>query len=309
MRWKEYVPRAVLLSLLTPTLSFAGQGPRLGQRRAEARRPNLLLRLTVPQKTIPVFGQRIVYYEAGRGKTLVLLANIGWDSQMWAQNMPALARNHHVIAIDVIGTGASAKPHIDYKMDTWTDFIAEFLRRKGIRKATLIGAVMGGALAVQFALDHPEMSEGLVCAASNSGPGHPPGDQQGGGPWPSLAGVRRGLMAALYDKSLVTDELVRSRFEFRLKADDGYTIQRHLSDHRAPYSVQELSAIRVPAMFVWCREDEITPLKWGEDYAAAVQDAQLAVIDGCGHYPNLEKPREFNQAIMNFLDKQKAPNR
>ena len=208
-----------------------------------------------------MFGQRIVYYEAGRGKTLVLLANLGWDSQMWAQNMPALARNHRVIAIDLIGTGASAKPHIDYKMDTWTDFIAEFLRQKGVRKATIIGAVMGGALAVQFALDHPEMSEALVCAASNSGPGNHQGAQQGSGPWPSLEGVRRGLMATLYDKSLVTDELVRSRFEYRLKTDDGYTIERHLSDHRAPYSVQELSAIRVPALFVWCRQDQITPLK------------------------------------------------
>ena len=308
MTWKRYLLRALLLCLVTLGLSFEGQGQSPNLRRAETRRPNLLLKLTVPPRTRPVFGQRIVYYEAGRGKTLVLLANLGWDSQMWAQNMPALARNHHVIAIDLIGTGASAKPHIDYKMDTWTDFIAEFLRQKGVRKATIIGAVMGGALAVQFALDHPEMSEGLVCAASNSGPGNHQVAQQGSGPWPSLAGVRRSLMAALYDKSLVTDELVRSRFEYRLKTDDGYTIERHLSDHRAPYSVQELSAIRVPALFVWCRQDKITPLKWGEDFAAAVTGAGLAVIDGCGHLPNLEKPEEFNQAIINFLE-QKAPRR
>ena len=58
---------------------------------------------------------------------------------------------------------------------------------------------------------------------------------------------------------------MRARFEYRLRANDGYTIQRHLSDHRAPYSIQELSAISVPALVVWCREDQITPLKWGED--------------------------------------------
>ena len=116
-------------------------------------------------------------------------------------------------------------------------------------------------------------------------------------------------MAALHDKSLVTDELVRSRFEYRLRVDDGYTIERHLNDHRAPYSVQELSAIRVPALFVWCRQDLITPLKLGEDFAAAVPGANLAVIDGCGHLPNLEKPVEFNQAIINFLEKQKARDR
>src|SRR5262245_1116895 len=278
------------------------------QSTAEVRRPNLLLKLNSPKRVTYVFGQRTVYYEAGRGRTLVLLAQLGWDSQMWAQNLPALAANYHVIALDVLGTGESAKPHLEYKMDTWTDFIAEFLRVKGIRKATMIGAVMGGALAVQFTLDHPEMSDGLVCAASNSGPGKHEG---GGQPanWPSLTGVKRGLMAWFYDKSLVTDELVRERFEFRLQVDDGYTIERHLSDHRAPYSVQELLVIRVPALFVWCRQDEVTPLKWGEDYAAAVPGAELAVVDECGHFPNLEKPREFNQAVVNFLEKRHPTNR
>ena len=67
------------------------------------------------------------------------------------------------------------------------------------------------------------------------------------------------------------------------------------------YSVEELSAIRVPALFVWSREDEITPLKWGEDFAAAVPGARLAVLSGCGHLPNLEKPHDFNQAVRGFL--------
>src|SRR5687767_2561308 len=294
---KGYFIGALLICLFTVGLDAGARAQPIRQTAAESQRPNLLLKLTASKKTLSVFGQRIVYYEAGRGRTLVLLANLGWDSHMWSQNLPALAENYHVIAIDLLGAGESAKPHIDYKMDTWTDCIAEFLRLKGIRKATMIGAVMGGALAVQFALDHPEMSEGLVCAASNSGPGKHEGGRKSAAGWPSLAGVRRGLMAVFHDKSLVTDELVRARFEYRLRADDGYTIERHLSDHRAPYSVEELSVIRVPALFVWCRQDEITPLKWGEDYAAAVPGAKLAVIDGCGHLPNLERPREFNQAI------------
>jgi Alpha/beta hydrolase family len=89
-----------------------------------------------------------------------------------------------------------------------------------------------------------------------------------------------------------------------------YTVARHLSDHRAPYSVEELSKIRVPALFVWCREDGITPLKWGEDFAAAVSGPRLAVIDGCGHLPNLEKPPDFNRSVLEFLDaRQTAPSR
>lgn len=134
-----------------------------------------------PAKSLSVFGQRVAYYEAGHGRTLLLLCNLGWDSNAWSQNLPALARDYHVIALDLVGTGQSAKPLIDYKMDTWTDFIAEFLRLKGIPKVTILGAVMGGALAVQFALDYPEMSEALVCAASNSGPGKHEGGSSAAG--------------------------------------------------------------------------------------------------------------------------------
>ena len=68
-----------------------------------------------------------------------------------------------------------------------------------------------------------------------------------------------------------------------------------------PISPQELARINVPALFVWCREDEITPLSWGEDYAAAVPGAKLAVLDRCGHLPNIEQPKQFNEAVAAFL--------
>jgi len=288
--------RRVTILVVCGLLFAAGFQP------AAVQPPNILSKLTVPKRTLPVFGQQIAYYESGRGRTVVLLPNLTWDSHAWSQNLPALSAKYHVIALDLPGTGESDKPFIEYKMDTWTDFIAEFLRQKRIPKATIVGAVMGGALAVQFALDHPDMSEGLVCAASNSGPGKHEGGLRPEN-WPSLAGTKRTLLASFHDKSLVTDALVRARFEDRLRVDDGYAVARHLADHRVPYSVNELSAIRVPALFVWCREDEITPLKWGEDFASAVPGAQLAVIAGCGHLPNLEKPEEFNQAVIEFLNK------
>ena len=275
----------------------------LGRSATSQQRPDILAKLKVGKRTIPVFGQQLAYYEAGRGRTVLLLPNLTWDSHSWSQNLPAISEKYHVIALDLPGTGESSKPLIEYKMDTWTDFMAEFLRLKGVRKASVVGAVMGGALAVQFALDHPEMSEGLVCAASNSGPGQHEGGLRPEN-WPSLAGTQRSLLASFHDKSLVTDALVRARFEDRLRSDDGYTVARHLADHRGPYSVKELSTIRVPALFVWCREDEITPLKWGEDYAAAVPGAKLAVIESCGHLPNLEKPAQFNKTVIDFLDSQ-----
>jgi pimeloyl-ACP methyl ester carboxylesterase len=74
--------------------------------------------LAVAQQTITVFGQQIAYYEAGQGRAVVLLSNLGCDSHAWSQNMLALAAHYRVLAIDVLGTGASSKPLVGYKMAT-----------------------------------------------------------------------------------------------------------------------------------------------------------------------------------------------
>ncbi|MGQ0538768.1 MAG: alpha/beta fold hydrolase [Gemmatimonadaceae bacterium] len=258
--------------------------------------------LRVPTRYAEVFGERMAYYEGGSrsAPTLILLPNLGWDSHSWAQNFSVLAQRYHVVAVDPVGLGRSSKPLIDYKMDTWTDFLDEFMRVKNIARAFFVGTVMGGALSVQMALDHPERVLGIVVAASNTGPG----PHEGGRAIPSapsLAGTRANLLALFFDSTLVTDTFVRERFRFRLKTNDGYTIQRHLADHRAPYSRDELARIQVPALVVWCREDRITPISWGEQYAAALPRGQLATLESCGHLPNLEQPQAFNRAVLEFL--------
>jgi pimeloyl-ACP methyl ester carboxylesterase len=268
-----------------------------------APRPHSRLLQPVPaaMRTIAVFGQRTAYYEAGRGSTLILIPHLGWDSNMWGQNFAALARTRHVIAIDPLGQGASAKPMISYKMNTWTDQFAEFMRLKGIGRAAFAGTGMGGALAVQMALDHPERVSAIVVAASNSGPGPHLGGPQRDAALSSLAGSREILLANIFDPSLVTEEVVRARLEYRMRVNDGYVIEKHMSDHRPPYSPDELARIKVPALFVWCRQDRETPPDWGADFAKAVAGAELALLDRCGHFPNLEQPQAFDQAVDTFL--------
>lgn len=270
---------------------------------AQNGRSRLLDTLRAPVRYARVFGQRIAYYESGPpgAPTLILIPNLGWDSHAWEQNVPELARRYHVVAIDPLGLGRSDKPLVEYKMDTWTDTFDEFMRVRGIARATFVGAVMGGALAVQMALDHPERVEAIVVAGSNSGPGPHEGGARPPPSGPSLAGTRASMLENFHDSALVTDEVVRARLAYRLGASDGYTIQRHLADHRVPYTPAELARIQVPALFVWCREDRVTPLSWGEDYARALPQGKLVVIDGCGHFPNLEQPAAFDRAVLEFL--------
>ena len=290
--------RSVLSAVLgtVSAVSIAAQNP--------APRPSLLAELREPVVYARVFGQRIAYYEAGpaAAATVFLVPSLGWDANAWAQNFSTLARTYHVIAIDPLGLGRSDKPLIDYKMDTWTDGFAELMRIKGITRAAFVGAVMGGALAVQMALDYPDRVSAIVVAGSNSGPGEHEGGLRGPpANAPSLAATRANLLNSFYDSTLVTDSIVRARLAYRLGAGDGYTVQRHLADHRVPYTPTELARISVPALFVWCREDRITPVSWGEDYAKALPRGKLVVLDRCGHFPNIEQPAVFNRTVAEFL--------
>jgi len=288
-------PAIVLLATLIVAPPLAAQ--------QAAARPRLLDTLELPVQYERVLGQRLAYYETGprSAPVVILIPSLTWDAHAWTQNVPALARSHRVIVIDPLGTGRSDKPVIDYKMDTWTGGFAEFMRLKGIDRAAFVGAVMGGALAVQMALDHPERVSAIVVAASNSGPGVHAGPVRNPGGGPGLAGTRASLLAQLHDSALVTDSVVAERFARRQQAGDAHTIRSHLADHRPRYTDAELARITVPALFVWCREDQVTPLSWGEDFAKPLPAGRLAVLEGCGHFPNLEQPEAFNRVVSEFL--------
>ena len=263
---------------------------------------NILDTLQIPVRFENVGGHRIAYYEAGPSESavLILIPTLRWSAHSWAQNLPAFARSFRVIAIDPLGTGHSDKPQIDFKMNTWTDSFAEFMRIKGIHKAVFAGTEMGGALAVQMAIDYPQRVSAIVVAASNSGPGpHEGGARRVVGGSPEL--VKANLLVEFFDSTLITDDVVRTLMQRRSQAGDQHTIRSHLSDHRPPYSTTELRSVRVPALFLWCKEDRITPPSWGRDFASPVRGAEFVLLERCGHYPNLETPDAFNQAVMRFL--------
>ena len=63
-----------------------------------------------------------------------------------------------------------------------------------------------------------------------------------------------------------------------------------------------IGTISVPTLVVWGGDDELVPLEQGRAYAAAIPGAKLVVIPGCGHAPAIEKPKEFLDAVIQFID-------
>jgi pimeloyl-ACP methyl ester carboxylesterase len=266
---------------------------------------------TLPQpKSVSVFSQRIVYYEAGAGPSLVLVHGFASRASFdWGHVIVPLAKHYHVIALDQIGFGASDKPAVDYSIQTFVDFLGEFLRTLGVRQFTLAGESLGGWIVANYTIQ--------ALAPANQGPYALPvptrlilEDAAGHTALTGHAAVQGSLQEAagiaivFHNKSLVTEEFVRQSWAQKLAANDGQT-QRLLwgNPKLASETVDgKLQAITIPTLVVWGRDDELIPLVDGQDYANKIPGAKLVVIPECGHAPSLEKPQEFLAAVDTFLE-------
>jgi pimeloyl-ACP methyl ester carboxylesterase len=254
-----------------------------------------------PEKTTAVYGQNIHYIEAGEGPAVILLHGLGGSKEHWGANFAALASKYHVYALDQLGFGHSDKPLTDYKIATWTDFLQGFMQSQNIPKATVVGNSLGGWIALDFTATHPEMVDKLVLVDAAGLAGEIPIDLLHPS---SMAAWRTLLELIFYDKKIVTDDVVRQAFTDRLRNNDGYTIERTLAGFARPqFEDDKLKSIHAPTLVVWGRNDGLISVDHAEKFGSGIPGAEVVVFEQCGHVPQIEKPEEFNRALLEFLGK------
>jgi 2-hydroxy-6-oxonona-2,4-dienedioate hydrolase len=256
-------------------------------------------------KEVLVFGQKIHYVEAGSGPTVILLHGLGGSSQAWQFNIGPLAEKFHVVVPDQIGFGKSDKPFVNYRIRTYVDFLDEFCRELKIERATLVGNSMGGWIAVMFAATFPERVDKLVLvdAAGYA----PPKDFDMRTLYAlnptTKAGMKTLAAKVFYNQIFHTDIAIRQAMAARLAAGDGYTINSISESilRGEDFLDDVVKTIKRPTLIVWGRQDGLVPLTEGERFNKDIAGSKLIVIDQCGHVPNVEKPGEFNAAVLKFL--------
>jgi len=122
------------------------------------------------ERVVSVLGAKLHYVDAGSGPVVVLLHGLADDVGVWEAILPTLAAKHRVIALDQIGFGRSDKPLLSYRVATFVDFLDGFLNELKIDRASLVGNSLGGWIAADFALKHPERVDRIVLCAA---PGQP----------------------------------------------------------------------------------------------------------------------------------------
>ncbi len=259
------------------------------------------------EKTIAVFGQTIKYWDVGSGPVVVLVHGLGSAKDLdWARVVAPLSQKYRLLVPDQIGFGHSDKPLLDYKIQTYVDFLNEFLRELKIERASLVGESLGGWISALYVVEvsggaHlvPVQKLVLVDAA---------GLQQDK-PIPNLnpstlEDMRKLMEVVFYDTSWLSEPMLHQIFADKLAKHDGYTVRSILSN---PTLASErldstLAQIKVPTLVVWGKQDALLPISSGERYAAGIPGARLVSFDQCGHVPPVEKTAEFVTALTTFLD-------
>lgn len=264
---------------------------------------------------------RLHYHEAGvgNGPTIVLLHGGGPGASSWSnfsRNIPVLAQNFHVLAVDQPGYGQSDKPteHPQYFVHS-ASALKELLDHLEITsRVHLLGNSLGGGAAVRFALDYPDRAGKLVLM----GPGglstnlFAPDPTEGVkllGKFsyqPTRENLEAFLRIMVFDQSLITDELIDERFA-SASTPESLAAARAMgksfagADFEKGMLWRDAYKLRQPVLLIWGREDRVNPLDGALVATKVIPRVQLHVFGGCGHWAQLEKFDEFNRLTSDFL--------
>jgi pimeloyl-ACP methyl ester carboxylesterase len=258
-----------------------------------------------PDKTITVFGQSIHYFDMGSGPVVVLLHGLGARKEDWLPVFEPMAQKYRLLVPDQIGFGKSDKPLLDYSVQTYVDFLNEFLRQLKVEKASLVGESLGGWIAALYVAEiggsaHLIPVDRLVLVdAAGLKQDQPIPDLN-----PSSLAAMRGVMEAVfYDTSWLNEDALRKIFTDKLAVHDSYTVRSFLGNPTREKERMDdrLASIKTPTLVVWGRQDKLLPIASGERYAAGIAGAKMVSFEKCGHVPPIEKTEEFLAAVMPFL--------
>jgi pimeloyl-ACP methyl ester carboxylesterase len=255
-------------------------------------------------------GAKIHYEREGAGLPVIFLHEGVADSRMWGPQVAAFAKHFDVIRPDIRGFGQSELPAA-----AWSggDDILGLMDELGLKPAHLVGGSMGGALAIDFALDHPERVSRLVLLGTgingaNYGKNYPElftdiNAAEEAKDWDRLnrAEMRVWLDGPRRAEGYVSDVRLRELFLDM----NGKTLQNDWDSAPTidldPPAVDRLHEITAPTLVIVGDEDVPTVFDATELLMQKVPNIRKAVIHDAAHMANLEHPEEFNKLVLDFL--------
>lgn len=245
------------------------------------------------------------YLSAGEGPPVILLHGAGAGAVTWYPSISAISKEFHVIAPDIVGYGESDKPSGAYDRPYFSAWLNEFLSALEIPKAHIVGLSQGGAIALQFALDYPELVDKLVLIDSGALGAKPSFLPFIGMLWmncvPSRLANRFFSRYLLFNPENRDPNLGYYSIEI-LKREGGKNAFAQGRGSAVSAMPEEfLRRIKNETLIIWGENDQLFSVEQGEAAARIMPNATLYRIQDAGHLPLMDQPDIFNKALLGFL--------
>jgi 3-oxoadipate enol-lactonase len=247
-----------------------------------------------------------LYYESrGDGEPLLLIHGLGSSTRDWEHQVEYFARRYQVIVFDARGHGRSGKPSGPYSMALFATDTARLLQALDVYPAHVVGLSMGGMIAFELALSHPELVKSLVIV--NSGPEFVVNSFK-----LRLQVWQRFLILRLLGMRKIGQVLgqrlfpkaeqapLRTVFVERWAANDPKAYRKAMRAIIGWSVADRIAEIDRPTL-VLASDQDYTPLADKQVWVERMAKAELVVIDDARHALPMEKPDAFNAAVETFL--------
>jgi pimeloyl-ACP methyl ester carboxylesterase len=257
---------------------------------------------------------QVHYIEKGQGNQhIILLHGFRAHTYTWRHLMePLVAAGYHVWAMDLVGYGLSDKPdHVSYEAEFFIEQIHAFMEYHQLADAHVVGNSMGGGLALNLALMHPEKVKTLTLISALGYPLDLPIYLTIGRHfnkiWVHFLGpsvIRMGLHEIVYNKNIVTDEQVEAYslpYRFPGGALASLLTLRKFDNEILLSLSKNYHQIKQPLLVIWGDHDSLIPVSHYEKFCTDFPQAQRLLISNCGHIAQEEEPKLVTDALLNFL--------
>ncbi len=256
-------------------------------------------------------GVELAYELRGRGAPLVMIHGAQGDQTMFTAMAAAFAEKYRVLTFDQRGSGLSAKPDMPYSIAMLADDTAGLMDHVGLAAANVIGVSMGGTIAQELVLRHPNKVLSLVLGCTTAG--GPTAIRAGGSAAASaystaaMTPEERGkaLAEAAFTKGYLAQhpEIITSMIESRRQRPiDSAAFARRMKAIVEHDAYERLPQIHCPTRVITGRDDALIAWENSRLIAERIEGAKLIVLEPAGHCFWLEQPEQSQTAIAQFLD-------
>ncbi len=231
----------------------------------------------------------------GKGERCVFIHGAGGSGLSWFFQKP-LSESMEVIFLDLPGHGQSSGPTPD-RIEDFMDAVYGSLISANVDSCFVVGHSMGGAIAMTLALAHSEIVKGLVLAGTGAKLKVLPEFLEG------MLKDKERTLRAIIDAAFgrEADSAMKENGLKEMMKCDALTLYNDYTACDRFDAMGMVENIAVPALMLCGRSDLLTPPRYSEYLYHKIKGSDIGLIEGAGHIVMIEKPGEFNAAVVNFV--------